>query len=318
MATGVPSASSKGESRIPTQQDVSVAGGVWAPTSAKRDKLAELKVELKEHQDSLDDAATPEQRLDLYLADGVQWIVHTVDQTRLGKVVDTPSVAPRDTTSSTKKDDADTIVLELPPPLDPAQWGAEDALRDVETWLQQQQAAITTSTLPNGQLTQTQWETYLDEAIQKLDESLATLPPGRYLRHVRDLYEVPPQEAHEGLVKQHLQETILGSPEQQALTAAGHKLLARYRLLLAKATCQQLKDSWETLTTLTDEVPKSRPITSSRVPCVCSAPTFRSGARTPTTPQKASGSSRSGRSLSTPQLRSARLCGSRLASAAGS
>lgn len=70
------------ESKIPTAQDVSVTGGVWAPTSAKRDKLAELNIERTKEQDTLDDAATPEQLQDLYLADGIALIAKTVDSTR--------------------------------------------------------------------------------------------------------------------------------------------------------------------------------------------------------------------------------------------
>ncbi|KAL3943999.1 MAG: hypothetical protein SGBAC_001909 [Bacillariaceae sp.] len=68
-----------GESRIPTAKDVTTAGGIWAPTSAKRDKLAELKVELTEEQDSLDDAATPSQLQDLHLVDGLQLICKVAD-----------------------------------------------------------------------------------------------------------------------------------------------------------------------------------------------------------------------------------------------
>lgn len=69
-----------GDGAIPTQQDVTVAGGVWAPTSAKRDKLAELKVELPEGVKTLDDAASELEMLDLYLADGLSCIARTTDQ----------------------------------------------------------------------------------------------------------------------------------------------------------------------------------------------------------------------------------------------
>ena len=56
-------------------------GGVWAQTSAKRDKLGELKVELKAdlNQYTLDDLATEEQKLDLFLIDGVSSIVTMID-----------------------------------------------------------------------------------------------------------------------------------------------------------------------------------------------------------------------------------------------
>ena len=66
-------------SRMPTAKEVSLSGGVWAPTSAKRDKLTELKIELEEDKETLDDAATPEQLQDLYLSDGIQLIAKTVD-----------------------------------------------------------------------------------------------------------------------------------------------------------------------------------------------------------------------------------------------
>lgn len=289
---------SKGDeeaSRIPTAHEVAVAGGIWNPTSAKRDKIGELKAELKDGQETLDDVASPDQILDLYLADGVQWIVHTVDQTRLSTIVETPSVvdvdvdvsdnsvvkattntttttadttSTNDTTSTTddakegddkkkKEDDKkkkkdEGILLDLPPALDPTQWKAEEPLLDVQAWLEQQQESIA-STLPEGQLNKDQWETYLDETIAKLDEALATLPPERYLRDIRDLYQLPPKEARDGLVAQSLQSSLIDCPEQKALTAHGHKLLARYRLLLTKATCEQLKDSWDSITTLTDE-----------------------------------------------------------------
>jgi hypothetical protein len=66
------------ESKMPTAKD---AGGVWAPTSAKRDKISELKVAKELNQDTLDDAATPEQLQDLYLADGVHLIAKVTDST---------------------------------------------------------------------------------------------------------------------------------------------------------------------------------------------------------------------------------------------
>ena len=56
-------------------------GGVWAQTSAKRDKLGELKLELKFDlgQRSLDDVATMEEKYDLFLIDGVHSIAKMID-----------------------------------------------------------------------------------------------------------------------------------------------------------------------------------------------------------------------------------------------
>ena len=66
---------------IPTAQDVTVSGGVWAPTSAKRDKLAELQTELLDTQATLDDAATTTQARDLHLVDGLHSIMTLTDLT---------------------------------------------------------------------------------------------------------------------------------------------------------------------------------------------------------------------------------------------
>ncbi|CAJ1969658.1 unnamed protein product [Cylindrotheca closterium] len=82
MAPSAPSSpQQQGESRIPTAKDVTTAGGIWAPTSAKRDKLNELRTELKDGMESLDDAATESQLQDLYLVDGLQLISKTIDST---------------------------------------------------------------------------------------------------------------------------------------------------------------------------------------------------------------------------------------------
>jgi hypothetical protein len=57
--------------KIPTASEVAAMGGIWTPSSTKKDKLAEYRLELKAGQTSLDDAATSQQKLDLFLADGL-------------------------------------------------------------------------------------------------------------------------------------------------------------------------------------------------------------------------------------------------------
>ena len=47
----------------------SSVSGVWAQTSAKRDKLVELRSVLKDNEFSLDDAASKEEMLYLNFAD---------------------------------------------------------------------------------------------------------------------------------------------------------------------------------------------------------------------------------------------------------
>ena len=78
--------SSPAKGRIPTAQDVTTSGGVWAPTSAKRDKIGELKVALTDDQKSLDDAASPEEKLDLYLADGLKLMAQTADEVAVQEI----------------------------------------------------------------------------------------------------------------------------------------------------------------------------------------------------------------------------------------
>eukprot|EP00979_Chaetoceros_neogracilis_P006347 scaffold1285_cov231-Chaetoceros_neogracile.AAC.2 len=60
-------------------------GGVWAQTNAKRDKLGELRLELKFDlgQRTLDDAATSEEKLDLWLVDGIKAVCSFVDGVEL-------------------------------------------------------------------------------------------------------------------------------------------------------------------------------------------------------------------------------------------
>ena len=77
MSPSTPFATFSGKT-IPGEQDARI-GGVWSATSAKRDKLIELKGELVAGQLSLDDAATPEQTLDLFLADGMHVIAKASD-----------------------------------------------------------------------------------------------------------------------------------------------------------------------------------------------------------------------------------------------
>jgi hypothetical protein len=95
MAPSIPAPSPTTEdgeavkTKMPTAAEVSSSGGVWAPTSAKRDKLAELRIAMTPDQESLDDAATPEQRLDLNLADGILLISKTTDSI---SDVDTPEI----------------------------------------------------------------------------------------------------------------------------------------------------------------------------------------------------------------------------------
>ena len=149
-------ASSK-NNNIPSAQEVSTSGGVWAPTSAKRDKLSELNLELTETQTTLDDAATPDELLDLYLTDGLKLIAKTVDHLP-------------DNTS--------------PPLVEFAQW-----LQDQATTILPQQN--------DDSIDEVQLEAHLAAASEKLLTLQMTIPSDKCLRDVRDFFdasEVPDDE----------------------------------------------------------------------------------------------------------------------------
>lgn len=59
-------------------------GGVWAQTNAKRDKLGELRLELRHDlgQLTLDDAATMQEKLDNYLVDGIKAVACFTDDAK--------------------------------------------------------------------------------------------------------------------------------------------------------------------------------------------------------------------------------------------
>ena len=59
-------------------------GGVWAQTSFKRDKISELKSELPKNCKTLDDAASPIEKLDLNFIDGLKLIAKVADESSWG------------------------------------------------------------------------------------------------------------------------------------------------------------------------------------------------------------------------------------------
>jgi hypothetical protein len=79
-------------------------GGVWANTSAKKDKLGELKLEIKfdNGEKSLDDKATLQEKMDLDLLDGVSSIV---------KMIDCGGVVASGDDSDVDVDDSDGVVV---------------------------------------------------------------------------------------------------------------------------------------------------------------------------------------------------------------
>jgi hypothetical protein len=199
--------------RVPTEEEVAMAGGVWAPTSAKRDKLAEFKIALKEGQQTLDDAATTEQLLDLYLADGIKLIA---------KVTDIGS----------DDDISGANVNEM------------SILAEFSSCLDNQ---VASSSAPSDGVNQTELEAKLQVVSSKLSTLLERIPSDRCLRNVRDFFDpqsIDGDDLASALSKANNKLEIDQGPFRDAVT--------RFRLLLAKAAVDQMQKSWKVLTTVSD------------------------------------------------------------------
>jgi hypothetical protein len=212
-----PASGSSGTSGVPSAQDVSMAGGVWAPTSAKRDKLAELKTEMfAAGQLTLDVAASEQEKLDLYLADGISCIVRTAD-----------SVA-------VEPDEAS------PPPI-----------KAMDDWLTEQ--TTTLNRLPTD-LHQVQWEEYLKNVVGQVDSVLSTLPADRYLWKVRDFYDVSGDQAGKESDKVDTDTDAVSELQQDvAVSDTFQQSVVRFRLLLTKAAAEHMLNSWKTITAVSDQ-----------------------------------------------------------------
>jgi hypothetical protein len=191
------------KSKIPTAQDLTTVGGVWAPTSAKRDKLVELKAALEKGQQTLDDVATTEQKLDLYLADGLQLIAKATDGSAADNTIE--------------------VFVRL-----------EECLK------------VQSSNYPE-MLDEAAWNNYLTTISEEVTRLLAKLPHDRYLPYVRDFYDSSLLHEEE---QKHLQqqEDFNADPVQVAFLNS----VVRFRLQLAFAATQHLKQSWKVLTTVSD------------------------------------------------------------------
>lgn len=217
-AVSQPPGTSTTPSSIPTAQDVTTAGGVWAPTSAKRDKITELKAELVEVADkvkptgpfpaTLDDLATPLQKLDLWLVDGLDSIARKADVETLVE----------DTTAT----DDDLIYVQI---------------KEWMTSLYKEKDDL---------LTQHQCEDYLRRFQREMERHLAwqVTKHGEtpILRDVRDYMDISgPMQ----LLENPPSEPLLNSTPPNLSVA-----VRRYRLLLAQAASQVLLDNWKSITTV--------------------------------------------------------------------
>jgi hypothetical protein len=215
MAPHIPSSNNTGSiSDIPTAKDVTTSGGVWAPTSAKREKLKELQGELTADAKTLDDVATQEERLDLYLTDGLAAIVSNVEQD-----------------AETSSDDGNKLVLgavlqsideilSTKQQLTQTEW--ETALTSVARILESRLA-----TIPSDRCLHDVRDFYVPPVA---DGELSTATAEHTVEHKSQPFQ-----------------------NTANLPANAQEALLRFRLLLALAATEHLKKSWLALTTVSDQ-----------------------------------------------------------------
>jgi len=192
---------------IPTALEVARVGGVWALTSAKRDKLGELKAALTEGQETLDDVATEEELLDLYFADGLNLIA---------KVTDTASDTKN--TEFYQIHDNGTI------------------LNEFSTWLDNQLDPSLPDTVSKSVL-----ESKLEVASAKIDNLLEWLPTDQCLVSVRDYLDpaVLDREDKQNNISSNLDSNDTFNMD----TTSFHDAVSHFRLLLAKSAINQVLKS---------------------------------------------------------------------------
>jgi hypothetical protein len=203
---------------IPTVHEAKISG-IWQATTAKRDKLAELKIEAKDGD--LDAMATPEQLNDLYLVDGVSLIVQEQQRQQQQQLND-EALFGNDTTTTVASEV--TVWLEEMAASQPDELNAveaEELVRRVELGVGQR--LLLSSSYGDG------------SDVDKKDELALS-------RHVRDFLDasiIPdfhPSDRSDG--------------SDDALQRAFDDAVTRFQWQRIRATAKQF--SWETYTVPTD------------------------------------------------------------------
>lgn len=257
-----PHNNSKISSSIPTVQEATL-GGVWQTSSAKRDKLAELRTESagthaaaaafddRSPPDYLVLAATERQKLDIYLVDGLQLIAKHAETALIINTTDDDD------------DNRNTLTLSMK---------QSPLVKDLIDWVeqqQQQQTMIAAADGTNDELDQAQWDVLLQQISQKLNQALAALPSGPGLRFARDYVDAsehvqpmdlpgfqawlqqqqPPQSRSATAMTAAAGEEV---EDYDASTRFAHASL-RFRLQTTVAVLTHLQESWKIWTTVTDQ-----------------------------------------------------------------
>jgi len=266
MARAVPTTSQQAAAATPTDTSKAPAwgvdsntagGGVWAQTSAKKDKLNELLTELNAEgvdtgargMETLDEAASAQEKLDLEFADGLKMVVKCVDDGMKNNYADEAS-----------KDNANSATSLLG---EEASLAAKDATKQMfqllesasslEEWekpkfeaTMQEAIRILSTALPSdpnlkkpeaGLLDTSHPFCYVREFVENSEESSG---PGGDVSSGGDTGTVDDEEMERQL-------RMLDGVVSQAFSSS----VDLYRTLLLRATAQTLLENWDTITTVT-------------------------------------------------------------------
>ncbi|KAL3802252.1 hypothetical protein HJC23_001796 [Cyclotella cryptica] len=254
-----PSASTPSTGAIWGVDSNTAGGGVWAQTSAKKDKLNELLTELNSQgvetgllgMESLDLAANSEEKLDLAFADGLKCIAKCVD----GHVdVAAINMCNESNTDTNKKEVASAMQQ------------VSNETNEAKNQLFQMLSNVSAE----EEWTRSKFEATMNEAIRILSSSLPADPSLKKpvagsldltssLCYIREFIQEKGREKTELMkevssfagsdIPDNLQNEI--NALNQIITQAFSTSVRVYKTLILRAVAQTLHDNWDSLTTLT-------------------------------------------------------------------
>jgi len=268
MARAVPTTSQQAAAATPTDTSKAPAwgvdsntagGGVWAQTSAKKDKLNELLTELNAEgvetgirgMETLDEAASAQEKLDLEFADGLKMVAKFVDD----------GMKNNNLADEASKDNANSATPLLE---EKASLAAKDATKQMFQLLE------SASSLEEWE--KPKFEATMQEAIRILSTAL---PPDPNLKkpeaglldtshpfcYVREFEETSEESSDAGgdesshggdtgtVDDEEMEQQLRMLDDVVAQAFASSTDL--YRTLLLRATAQTLLENWDTITTVT-------------------------------------------------------------------
>lgn len=203
--------------------NMNTTGMYGAPLSSKQSKLAELRLELKDGHTTLEDAASLEQRMDLYMVQGISLVAKATD---------------RSWTAQQQQVEQQQL--------------SHDVTKELEKWLSSQ----------DGEefLSKTAFETYLLCVSQKVDSLLVQIDENYRKQHSQEqlLYysTLPDLLENESYGQLSEKNDSIGvgydACSDQKIAQDFDTSCFKLRLLLVNAAAQHLMKSWDTLTNLTD------------------------------------------------------------------